>query len=124
MYRIEVNALPPSLNAFYGGMHWTKRKALVDEWHGLFLTALNDAQVPKEIPTPVVITITEFCKSHVRDADNAVVAAKFLCDSLKLYGYIPDDNYRYISSVILMTKKGESDKTVALIQGGTITKQL
>lgn len=95
-------------------MHWTKRKALVDEWHGLLWAALVDAKVPKPLKLPITLNVTQFCKRK-RDADNAVVSAKFMLDTLKMHGYIPDDTWDYVSSVILQTRRGDN-KCVYLIQ--------
>ena len=116
MFRIIVDCLPPSLNRFYSGMHWAKRKAIVDEWHGLMRLAFVETQLPKTLPTPITLSVTQFCKGIVRDSDNAVVGAKFCGDALKLYGYIPDDSPEFISTVILQSAKGKADKTVFIIQ--------
>ena len=115
MWRIEINALPPSYNAFHAGMHWARRKAIVDEWHGLFLAAFVDANLPKPLPTPISLNVTEFCKGNVRDCDNAVVAAKLCADSLKMHGYIPDDGPKYRNNDILSTEHGKENRTVVII---------
>lgn len=115
MYRIEINALPPSLNAFFGRMHWTKRKAIVDEWHGLFLGAFRDAGLPRPLQTPISLSVTEFCKGNVRDSDNAIVAIKLCADALKAHGYIPDDGPAYRNNDVLRTEKGKEDRTVIII---------
>lgn len=112
MHRVEVNALPPSLNKFYSGMHWTKRASMVDEWHGLFRAALQDAKVKKKLVTPLSLNVTQFCSRIVRDVDNGIISAKLFADALKLYGYIPNDTPEFIQSVILQSKKGKEDKIV------------
>jgi len=116
MYRLEINALPPSLNQFYAGVHWSKRKDWMAIWHGLWRAALQEAHVPRPLNAPVTLSVTEYCKSHLRDCDNAVIAAKGLGDALVQYGYLPDDGPEFISCVILKSCKGESNKTVALIE--------
>lgn len=116
MWRIEVPGLPPSLNAFYGGMHWAKRKGIVDEWHEIFHFALKEAEVPKKLRTPITIAVTQFCKGRMRDRDNAIIAHKLLADVLKNDGYIPDDSYKYVNSAILDVRKGKENKTVIIIQ--------
>ena len=67
-------------------------------------------------PAPLILSVTLFCKGIVRDADNAVLAAKFCLDTLVLYGYLPDDNPRYVKSIVLTTSKGKENKTVILLQ--------
>lgn len=116
MWRIEIDALPPSLNKFYSGMHWAVMKRARDEWHGLMQAAFIEAKLPKTIPTPISLNITQFCKGHLRDSDNAVIAAKFCGDALRIYGYIPDDTPQYIDTIILRSEKGKTNKTVILIQ--------
>lgn len=116
MYRISVPALPPSLNQMYSGTHWGRRKAMVEEWHQFFWIAFKQAGLPKALKCPITLSVTEFSKRVVRDADNAVVAAKLCGDALKKFGYIEDDGPKYIETVILNTKKGEEDETVILIQ--------
>jgi len=108
-YKVTVNALPPSLNAFYSGMHWSKRNAIVNEWHWRFRAAFLDAKLPKQLPTPLTLHVIQTCKGVVRDCDNGVIISKTLGDSLKLFGYIPDDNPKYINKVILESVKGKTN---------------
>lgn len=115
MYRIEFDQLPPSLNAFYGGMHFSKRKKIVDEWHSIMGWACKAAKLPTTLQTPLTLHCTQFCKGVVRDADNAVVGIKLFGDSLKACGYIEDDSHKFVSTVILETKKGKEDKMVIII---------
>lgn len=114
-YHLEVEGLPPSLNAFYGGMHWTKRKSIVDEWHLLFLDAFRRADLPRRLECPISLDITQYCKGVVRDCDNAVIASKMCGDSLKEYGYIKDDGREYVYPVTLRTEKGKQNRTVIVI---------
>lgn len=119
MTRIEVGEIPPSLNKYYSGLHWTKRKAITDEWHLLFLAAFRKAKLPKPLAYPITLHVVEFCK-RLRDSDAAVMASKFCGDALVKYGYLPDDNPNYIRSVILQSRKGKEDKTVILILNGNV----
>lgn len=112
MFTIEVDGLPPSLNDYYSGVHWSKRKRMADEWHENFLIALKLIKCPRKLSTPIEVTCIQQCKGRVRDADNAVLGAKFFQDSLKMFGYIEDDGPEYISQVVLMTEKGGRDKTI------------
>lgn len=107
-YKVTVDALPPSLNAFYSGMHWSKRKAIVDEWHWSFRAAFLHAKLPLKLETPLTIHVVQYCKGKPRDVGNGCVIEKLLSDSLKLFGYIPDDSPTYIEKLIIETKK---DKT-------------
>lgn len=115
MYTLEIPHLPPSLNDFYSGMHYRKRVEIVEEWHGLFWAALADARVPKPLKFPITIHVTQFCKGVPRDADNCVIAAKFLADTLVERHYLPDDGPNYVSTVILTSKQGNENKCVIQI---------
>ena len=75
-------------------------------------SAFIEAKLPKELATPITLSVTQFCKGVVRDADNGVISAKFCGDALKLYGYIPDDSPEFISTVILRSAKGKANKLV------------
>ena len=114
MYRITVDALPPSLNV-YMRMHFRKRMELKEEWSWLFIKAVKEANLPKPLPTPFTLNTTQFCKRIVRDVDNAIVAHKLLADFLKTNGYIKDDNPKYIHCGILNCKKAKENKLVIII---------
>jgi len=115
MYRIEVNALPPTLNAFWSGMHHRKRMAIKEEWSGLFLRAFQEAKLPKPLPKldrPYQIHCTQFCKGNVRDSDNGIVGIKLVKDTLKRLGYIKDDDWETFNDGITSTRKGKTNKIV------------
>lgn len=118
MFRIEIDEIPPSMNQYWAGRHWTWRKEIADKWHLLFLTAFRSAKLPKKLTWPIVISTTEFCKGAIRDCDNAVIANKLCQDSLVKYGYLPDDGPNYVRKVMLSTSKGKSNKTVVMIFNG------
>lgn len=117
MYTITIPALPPSLNAYYAGVHWSKRKKDADQWHMAFGMAYKAAQLPTLLQYPITLSCTLFSKGNARDADNCVIGSKFAGDALVKYGYLPDDSPKYISTVILNSKKSEDgeDKTVIQI---------
>ena len=115
MYRIEIDSLPPSLNAWYAGTHWSKRMKTKEEWGWKFLAAAKESKLPDKLGVINTLEVTQFCKGVVRDADNAVVAAKLFGDFLKAQGIIKDDGPEFIKTVILRTAKGKENKTVILI---------
>ena len=117
MWRIEIDDIPPSLNAFYSGMHWAKRKQIMDVWHTLFLAEFRKT-IPERIKTPVTLSATIYAARQPRDCDNAVIAIKAAGDALKIGGYIPDDSPEYVSTVILSSKKSDNkkNKTVLIIE--------
>lgn len=115
MLKIQVQGIPPSLNKYYSGMHWTKRKSITDEWHLRFLAAFRKAKMPKPLKHPITLCVIEFCK-RIRDSDGTVMASKFAGDALVKYGYLPDDNPSYIPTVVLQSRKGTEEKTLLLIE--------
>lgn len=114
MYTIEVPGLPPTLNAFYSGKHWSYRKREADQWHLFFSIAFKQAGLPKPLQWPLTVSVTLYSKRQPRDSDGAVMAAKFAQDALVNEGYLPNDTPQYIPTVILNSKKSENgeDKTV------------
>lgn len=115
MFRVEVAGLPPSLNAMYAGMHWSKRNKMAEEWHGLFRAAFLDAGLPKPLSGPVSMNVTQFFARQMRDCDNAVVSAKLCGDSLVAHGYLPDDSPKWVTHVVLRCEKGKSNRTVIML---------
>lgn len=118
MYRIEINKLPPSLNRFWSGKHWSKRKQIKDEWLYLMRDAFNTANLPRPLPQsgfPYTIKCVQFCKHVVRDCDNAVIGTKLCKDALTHWGYMEDDNPEFIERDILESKRGKSNKMILMI---------
>lgn len=115
MYRIEIDHLPPTLNQFYSGVHWTARKRWKDAWDKFFLAEFRKNKLPRSLKTPIIVASVQYCKSKVRDGDNSVIGPKFFQDVLVKYGYIPDDSYKNVSSVVLQTRKGKKDKIAVYI---------
>ncbi|MGM0409219.1 MAG: hypothetical protein ACQEQF_00545 [Bacillota bacterium] len=85
-----------SLNKFYEGMHWAKRKEIADYWHMLTKAELSNANIKREfIQKPVDIIIR--ADSNL-DADNHGALIKLIIDGM--CGFIlKEDDKRYIKSV-------------------------
>lgn len=115
MYRLEIEGKPPSSNKYYAGVHYRIRKDDADLWHTLFLNALKGHKtLPKPLKTPITINTTLFSKRPY-DSDNVSLTNKFFQDSLVSGGWIKDDDYKTIPTVILNSRKGDKDKIVILI---------
>lgn len=81
-----------SLNKFYAGMHWTKRKKIADYFHSLVQCTLFANKIPKMLfENPVKITI--YYNSNL-DIDGHGVISKLIVDSLKGY-LLTDDTRKY-----------------------------
>lgn len=116
MHRVELEGRIPTLNSWLSGTHWRTKHKEKKEWQDRFLLAFLEAKLPKKLSYPITLSVTMYCKSKVRDVDNAVLAGKFCADALVANGYLEDDSPKYISSMILTTHKGVLDKTVIIIQ--------
>ena len=85
---------PPSLNAYYSGGHWTKRKKAKDA---------NLDHIVNDFKKYDKFTCDRFeidLKYNGRyDCDNTIVAVKFLSDSLVAMGYAPDDNKKHFQKL-------------------------
>jgi hypothetical protein len=78
-----------SLNAFYSGMHWTKRQKLKDSWKLVFRSLLKKAKVEQMQAYKVGL---RYRSKH--DCDNVIPLFKMLNDELKA-GLVPEDSPKY-----------------------------
>ena len=85
-----------SLNAYYAGKHWAKRKADADYWHMLTRSAIR-AQLknPKMLTGPAKVY---FSWDDNLDVDNHAAMGKMIVDALKGV-LIKDDTRRYLAGV-------------------------
>tara|TARA_Y100000310_G_scaffold340218_1_gene435254 strand:+ start:4094 stop:4465 length:372 start_codon:yes stop_codon:yes gene_type:complete len=100
----------PSWNQIYKGVHWVKRKQLVDEAHELVKWAVYQVQNKPDLPflKPVDIFYhVHYEAKRRRDPDNATV--KFLCDGLVLSGVLTDDSSKEINSITVKVSIGEKN---------------
>jgi hypothetical protein len=98
-----------SANAFYAGMHWSKRKKLADLYHA----ALIEHRA-KRFKTPAHLTFTFTFKGRPLDASNTFAMAKMLEDGLVRWGILPDDNPDCVASIKVQSQKGGKD-TVSIL---------
>lgn len=89
---------PVSWNKYYGGTHWSKRKADADAAHLLVRAALpRNARPYKQ---RVDITIRAYFRGKALDADNIV--GKLYIDGL-IGSVLYDDSPQYVRSVRTMS---------------------
>lgn len=97
MIIVTVPLTSPSLNLFYAGTHWTKRKKVVDEWHKAIRVLCKQKKIKVE-RYPVKITTRSFFKSRQkRDCSNCFVANKLGEDGLVKAGVLFGDGPDYVS---------------------------
>jgi hypothetical protein len=100
----------PSLNSFYSGSHWTKRKKAKDAALETIKSQLGFNQGAPYNSFRV--------RANVRyryDLDNSIIAVKFTSDALKTLGWIKDDSPKYFRHLVLVWKE-EIPKDEAEIQ--------
>tara|TARA_R100001530_G_scaffold13251_1_gene12241 strand:- start:1773 stop:2123 length:351 start_codon:yes stop_codon:yes gene_type:complete len=116
MIRVSIPGRFPTLNQYRNWNHWqhSKQKNTFSESIELALIAFK----VKDVSIPMILNVTAYT-TRMRDVDNCVIAAKYFLDVLKKQGLIPDDNPKYVKSLILQWKKAKSfkdEKTVFIIQ--------
>ena len=85
---------PPSLNAYYAGGHWTKRKKAKDLYLADVTSFFN-----KHDPFNAKMFEIHLTYNSRYDCDNAVIAVKFLADSITALGIAKDDSKKYFQKM-------------------------
>ena len=90
-----------SLNKWYAGMHWTKRKKIKDNY-----TLIVKSQFNKTLPkTNTYNTEYHFTfKSRALDASNCVAMVKMIEDII-----FENDSYKIVKSILITSDKGLED---------------
>ena len=100
----------PSLNSFYAGSHWTKRKKAKD-------AALKE--VKEQLGFNQDAPYNSFrVTANVRyryDLDNSIISVKFTSDALKALGWIKDDSPKYFRRLLLVWKESLPANTAEII---------
>jgi len=106
--KIILKDLPKvSLNAWYGGGHWSKRKKLKDNY-----TLIVKSQFKQVLPASKSYN-TEYhftFKSRPLDASNCVAMVKLIEDII-----FENDGYKIIKSILVTSNKGAEDIVEILI---------
>ena len=90
-----------SLNEWYSGKHWSKRKALKDNIKWLVYSQFKTVfpKIDKYIVSYEIVS-----KTRPLDADNTIGITKLLTDIL-----FEDDKWDIITQVCLSSRKGDED---------------
>jgi len=99
---VLIATLPPTLNQFRNNHFYTNNR-LKKEWRDLLWYLLPN--VPFTTPVFVSCTVTS---PRLRDADNNIIAVKYLLDTMVEKGLLLDDNPNYVKGVLLFGKKGKA----------------
>ncbi len=105
----------PSMNEFYAGMNWRKRKELADEWHAILYRYIQDHPQPAiTIPVECVMFCTFRPGRQAQDGINLSPTCKMLEDGLVSLGLIPDDVEAWVAMHHLAGRNGQADHTTLL----------
>ena len=90
-----------SLNKWYAGMHWTKRKKMKDSY-----TQIVRSQFREVLPKDKSYSVEYHFKFKNRplDASNCVAMVKMVEDII-----FADDSYKIVHSILISSGKGERD---------------
>lgn len=86
----------PTLNRWYSGGHWSKRKELADEWHEAVWLVCREQGIKPVTEFPISITTKSYRKRSL-DVSNAITASKLVEDGLVKAKILPDDTPQYVA---------------------------
>ena len=101
--------LKVSLNQYYAGMHWTKRKKLKDDYLIWFSQYKNKFQ---KFTSQVEIQFDFHFRKQPLDCDNCVAIAKMVTDCMIKADIIQDDSYKHIVKVAYTSKKTKDENYI------------
>jgi len=104
---IEIPGKPPSLNAFYSGMHWSKRKKTRDTWHKK--TAMHAPDVAVDEYPVAVECVVLWGSGRRYDAENLAAGSKLITDGLVEAGVLRGDGPKEIRRVSLEARLMDED---------------
>ena len=106
---IILNELPKiSLNKWYAGMHWTKRKKIKDNYTKLVRSQFSDT-LRKDKTYKVEYHFT--FKSRPLDASNCVAMVKMIEDII-----FETDSYKVVTELVITSSKGLADKVAIKVK--------
>ena len=109
MNKIILTGLPKvSLNVFYSGVHWTKRKKIKDRYKLIIKSQFK--QVLSKENSYSVTYLFNF-KTRPLDASNCVAMVKLIEDVI-----FEDDNYKIVNSITIKSRKSKQDSVEIKIE--------
>lgn len=107
MIDFNIKARAISWNKIYSSPHWTKRKALSDEWKWRVKAALLSAKVPREALNRIVEL--EFLVKMPKPIDCDNFCAKMVIDGLRDWGLLKNDSPEFVKSVKVEVQKSKEE---------------
>jgi len=100
--KITLNDLPKiSLNEWYSGVHWSKRKAIKDKYYWTIKSQFNDVLRKDKV---YKVSYSFYFKLKPLDASNTIAMVKMIEDII-----FEDDNYKIIEQITISSQKGAKD---------------
>lgn len=94
-----------SLNAIYGGLHWSKRKNLADLYHSYFIP-FRKSRIDI---FPVTLSFVFKFKGRLLDVSNCAYMVKLIEDALVVNGILPSDTVHHVSKIECSVEKSVAD---------------
>ena len=91
-----------SLNKWYAGMHWTKRKKIKDNYTKIVSSQFS-AVLSRDHTYKVEYNLT--FKSRPLDASNCIAMVKMIEDII-----FETDSYKVVTSLVITSRKGSMDQ--------------
>lgn len=85
-----------SLNAYYSGKHWSKRKKDADYWHSL--TSFYARNIKTKFTEPVTIS---YLFDDNLDISNHAAICKMIEDAIVRRGIIPNDTQKWVRGMFI-----------------------
>ena len=112
------NERPATVNKFYEGMHWSKRKAEADRVHARVQAACTEwkARMRKALPRfehGARVIVTAYFQKRPLDCSN--IAGKLYEDGLVRDGVLPSDDWRHVREFVTRSRLDRERPRVEII---------
>lgn len=117
MIKFSIPIVTLSLNKWYAGSHWAKRKQVADLWHDTIWKICRIDKIEPIAKFPVTIITKSYFKSkRKKDVSNLFPANKLAEDGLVKAGILPDDTVEYVERHIIETPVFGHSEDVTVIE--------
>ena len=106
MIRYEI-LLPDklSLNKWYAGTHWSKRRKMADEFHWVVAAMRKECDLKPRL-FPVRMTYKFYFQGRALDTSNCAAMVKLLEDGFVKAGVLPGDGPAYVREITIINGGG------------------
>lgn len=117
---LTIPMVGPSLNAWYGGQHWSKRSRTKSAWRSVTASEVRRQKVQpvKAYPARIEVTLRFGKGDRSYDCTNVAATAKLVEDGLVHARILKGDSRKYVRPVVLDSIKhdGPSDTVVTITE--------